>query len=359
MPRQSPLVVFIARNAAPAVLERREELARAGYDAHVVVDEVASLSAAPRDAPALRSCIARVHSIDEAEARRLHWTCMTGRFFHEGRRDVTGWEKATLWALAVLRADAASATGGGDSTCGVEARDAWFVEDDVWWPPGGDGLTSLLATRSCADLIASRLAPTVAHRPEWYNWGLNAGVIPPPFLSASFNPVSRVSLRVLEAAATLAATAGRLTFHEILFPSLVRMIAAGGGSATAAHAEWFAPQVERGIRWRPAWGDSELSAAMAVRGGARLFHPVKHTPGAPTPPPLTCDDAFKSAVREQLRAFAASGTAELAFSSTLGSEQRRSVHEVAEELGLTSQSSGEGAARVLIVALAAGPAGAP
>jgi hypothetical protein len=254
-PPISPLVVFIARRATPALISRTEALNAAGIDAHIIADEADSLPAMrPREIDssseewspyALRRCPARVHSVDASEARRLKWTNMTAKFLKSGR-DVTGWEKATLWAHGMLRADAAAdaialvSTGSGaaNSACdttnsgGASAsvrpqRVVWFVEDDVWWSENAleDMITAY--STSSSDLITQRLHPTFADGPSWPHWALGSGVVPNKFWAASFNVMCRVSLRVLDAAAALARARGRLTFHEQLFPSLVNMLSAG------------------------------------------------------------------------------------------------------------------------------------
>ena len=254
-PPVSPLVVFIARRATPALISRTEALHAAGVDAHIIADEADSLPAMrPREVDssseewspfALRRCPARVHSVDASEARRLKWTNMTAKFLKSGR-DVTGWEKATLWAHGMLRADAAadavaavstgSATNNSASdTTNSEGASAsiraqrvvWFVEDDVWWSENAlEDMISAYSTSS-SDLITQRLHPTFADGPSWPHWALGSGVIPNKFWAASFNVICRVSLRVLDAAAALARARGRLTFHEQLFPSLVNMLSAG------------------------------------------------------------------------------------------------------------------------------------
>ena len=315
---RGPLVVFIARSFSSALLVRVDALHAGGIDAHLLVDDASSLpdyaaasagraaaavapgaaassNAATPAAPsswspdALRGCSSRAHSVDEAEARRLNWTGMTAKFFNRGKA-VTGWEKATLWAHGVLRADAAACA---ESESGV--RPVWFVEDDVWWSESG--LTDLFSAyaESPADLIAQRLHPTFGDGPMWPHWSLANGVVPKNFWACSFNVVSRVSFRVLDAAAALARARGRLTFHELLFPSLVGMLKAGvfrpkraaavveaaaapvetvRAQVVDASLQWFEAPWSTGIRFRPEWSDAELLDAVETTP-ARVFHPVK------------------------------------------------------------------------------------
>jgi hypothetical protein len=302
-----PLVVFIARRAEESLISRVTALIAAGVDAHIIADEVESLPAVlPRNAgddgdewskSALRRCAARVHSVDATEVRRLKWTNMTAKFLKSGR-DVTGWEKATLWAHGMLRADAAAPeVGAGNETA---QRCVWLIEDDVWWAE--NGLVDMMSaySSSSAHLIAQKLHPTYESGPSWPHWALGSGVLPNKFFSSSFNVICRVSFRVLEAAAALARARGRLAFHEVLFASLVRMLAAGvfkpppparkpenspselssaaasdSASYADTHAEWFLPPWSSGIRYRPEWTDSELSASLDETD-VLVFHPVKH-----------------------------------------------------------------------------------
>ena len=355
-PPIGPLVVFIARRAVPALIARVTSLCAVGVDAHIIADESDSLPATrPRDTTksgdewsqyALRRCPARVHSVDPGEARRLKWTSMTAKFLKSGR-DVTGWEKATLWAHGALRADAAAdaaasvVTAAAADSCGNAAqvggasgavvratvapraqRVVWFVEDDVWWTESALEDIINAYSSSSSDLITQRLHPTFCDGPSWPHWSLASGVVPNKFWAASFNVMCRVSLRVLDAAAALARARGRLTFHELLFPSLVNMLAAGvfkplskptptpmpipaSGSVPEpvlpetvpspvplppvpapalippamrydnARAEWFTPPWSLGIRYRPEFTDAELSSALAETN-TRIFHPVKH-----------------------------------------------------------------------------------
>ena len=286
--RPLALIILLCRGGAPSKLKhlsaRAESLVRAGLDAHVIVDEDGPDASAPSTAPS--ECAARVHFPRAAEVARLGWANMSSS--DDGKR----WERATLWAHDVLRARDSVVTGGGGY--------AWFVEDGVFWEEGGDevvasagggssgrGLQGLVASFAgeTADLIACEPGPLAP------SWRAADGVLPPAFLAAcSAVPITRLSYRILAACAAIGRARGRLAPRDILFPSVVRMLAsgvfnvraqpaAGASSGTAAapllvpaRGLWLNAPWTAGFRDRSApWSTAALAAAAAA--GSTLFFP--------------------------------------------------------------------------------------
>lgn len=102
-----------------------------------------------------------------------------------------------------------------------------------------------------------------------------------PGLRSSFNPLLRVSARLLAAAAD-EARAGRFCFHEIMLPTLA--------ASRGWPIYWLSVDSDGySGRFRPVFPDSELTILLRPHwgpGDARIAHPVKHWPHAfyPRPP---------------------------------------------------------------------------
>lgn len=92
----------------------------------------------------------------------------------------------------------------------------WFVEDDVAGPPEAFRELVSRTLRRNPDL-ATRWVWSQQQAPDWHWWHLNPGFDP---AWKSFNPICRLSPRLLAEVQAWRASAQRFCFHEILFASL-------------------------------------------------------------------------------------------------------------------------------------------
>ncbi len=156
---------------------------------------------------------------------------------------ITAWSRAMVHLSKTLEPDEA----------------VWFVEDDV---AGNSAFFKTLVaktTATCANLAAIDIRSRVAD-PHWHCWNLAEPWFENPV--RAFEPLCRISARLIDSALEFRRVNGRFAFHEVLFASL----AANHGMKVV---DWF---VEPGFRrlfgtyrFRPAV-DSVVSG---------ISHPVK------------------------------------------------------------------------------------
>jgi len=201
-------------------------------------------------------------------------------------KNVSAWDRGLLWATEYAEKK------GGQKAASLlpqkndERAFVWFIELDVWL---ADGLALPDLIRhyesSPCDLIASGV---LSHGPgfgdDWYWWGdyrifgargasgdlllprNNSGRVAPLF--ATFNVLSRLSLRLLRDVAAMAEREKRLVLHEALLPSLVRARESEGWCLSWISVPWV------NIRWRPEFSLREAKTGKNERGW-RIIHPVK------------------------------------------------------------------------------------
>ena len=252
-------VVLIARSLESRIQASAALLRRHGFEVHVIIDS-------PLPPPAAGFAPSPwVHYLPDAELRAAGFLFLTGRF----ELAATAWDRALLWASRYGR-----------------SRLFWLVEEDVAWQPASalpDLMRRLDDEDPGADLISRSHQGGPSWSPRWVNWQRPRLSLPPQSLYSSFNPLCRLSRRMLDAVAALAAQHGRLAYNEFLFASLAR--------AQGMRLRFF--DLERDgvtIRYRPPFDDAGLRrlAAAAARGGAQggaIVHPVKHWPHAFQPRP--------------------------------------------------------------------------
>jgi hypothetical protein len=306
----------MTRKLTPYICRRAQGLVAVGLDAHVMVDaplpasagtvagsaagEAASASstggpaAVPTaaTAPAPAGGAAAAVPTPDADAALMAWAAARAHYIPDADLNATGfaglqdrtcgkrltaWERATLWAHRQ----------GWDFT--------WLVEDDVQWAHPRDVLR-LCETYvgDAADLVAHKIAATQAEHPRWPHWRSGYGLLPEAHWTASFNVISRMSKALLAAAAAFGAKRGMLAFHELFFPTLVRM--------HGLRATWY-DDAAQGLllRFRPPFEEAAV-AGMLAGGRHRIFHPVKHE----SPALLAADDT-KLAAADDIKAAAEAG----------------------------------------------------
>lgn len=116
---------------------------------------------------------------------------------------VTAWSRALCHLSRTLRDDEA----------------VWFVEDDV----AGDAASFCALVRETVALDADLVSVDVRVREEdahWPFWRYAEGLFSSP--ARSFQPLCRLSGRLLRAVLAFREKHGRCTFHEVMFPSVAR-----------------------------------------------------------------------------------------------------------------------------------------
>jgi predicted O-methyltransferase YrrM len=165
----------------------------------------------------------------------------------------------------------------------ADGETIWFVEDDV---AGGGAWFGALVRETAAtgaDLATLEIHPRTAGD-WWQHWRYADGFFENPW--RSFNPLCRVSARLVRRALELRERHGRFTFHEVLFASLAK-------ENGMACLDWNArPEFKRlfpAFRFRPPLDHS-------VPG---ISHPVKDAAvhaavcGLPEGPPERVPDAME------------------------------------------------------------------
>lgn len=259
-----PVVVLLCSEVNDEAVLQMNAFLRLGLDAHVIPDTVT------------------------AGSERVHWvpteTALAAGYSHLNPNmavNVSAWDRGLLWVTPY-----AARTG---------STHVWFIEMDVWLADGRALLDVINlfpeeGSPTHYDLIASSLlSPGPGLGDDWYWWqdhriswamgrtgslllpyNHSGGVPGPPLtpLMATFNVLCRLSTRLLNEVAAMAAREGRLVLHEALFPTLVRAKEREGWRLT-----WFAtPWIN--IRWRPEFSAEEAREGSA-RFGWRVIHPVK------------------------------------------------------------------------------------
>lgn len=115
----------------------------------------------------------------------------------------------TAWARAWMHLN---------RTMGGNPANVWFIEDDV---AGGREDFSKLADATVAidaDLSA-RAVKSLADDRDWPHWGHARGVFPQP--CRSFNPLCRLSARLVATVLEFRRCHGRFVFQEVLFATLM------------------------------------------------------------------------------------------------------------------------------------------
>lgn len=135
---------------------------------------------------------------------------------------------------------------------GIEPVDTWFVEDDVAGRREDFARLAELTAAVRADLVAHYVARP-ADEPAWPHWFRNPGFTQP---WKSFNPICRLSGRLIGRVQKFREERGAFAFHEILFASLAE---------DRFDLANLRPGVTGTFRWRP-----------PVSGDAPgIHHPVK------------------------------------------------------------------------------------
>ena len=142
---------------------------------------------------------------------------------------------------------------------------------------------------STADLVAKYLYGSKKDSPTWFNWRFPAKGLDPLNLFNSLNPLCRISRRIINDSAAIAAEHGRFPFLEVLFATLA--------NSPGRTIQYFSNKDDGHIviRYGPAFSDKGLNnlvllAKNKTRGLANsnqtptiIVHPVKHYPHAFTP----------------------------------------------------------------------------
>ena len=167
----------------------------------VIVDRESEEESGGRRPPARVMALSKRHSVwvpdDEAEG----FDGLMGRLDVLPR--ITAWSRAMVHLARTLEEDEA----------------VWFVEDDV----AGDAASFAELVRATCEVDADLAAwhvRTRAEDPGWYFWSRAEGFFQEP--CRAFQPLCRVSGRLLREVLDFRERHGRFIFHEVLFASLAR-----------------------------------------------------------------------------------------------------------------------------------------
>jgi hypothetical protein len=245
---ETTTVVFLSRQLTPELLHWARLLyLKHHIDAHVIVDTpFTRTSVLPSDC---------VHYPPTEEVTRAGFTFVTGRF----QIAVTAWDRALYWCYLYGKADF-----------------FWLIEDDVAWD-SSDTLSAFMKyydANSHSDLIARSHMGGPADSPQWKNWDRPTLSLPKTQLTSSFNPLCRLSRRMLNGVANMAEMHGRLAYNEFMFASLAK--------ANSWGVTLFSGKQNNGIyiRYRPVFRDVDLQQLPL---GPHIIHPVKHRPNFYSP----------------------------------------------------------------------------
>lgn len=200
--------------------------------------------------------------VPDQEIQDAGWTHLN--VYGKLTKPICAWERATYWAYK------------------HNYPFTWFAEDDVYWPRPMDIASIFFDHKNCtADLVATPIAMSRSQFPQWYHWKFNYGDDFFPNKeeqAATLNVLSRMSHKLLSAAAKIGEEHQRLTFHEVFWISLVKH---SNGALTFSP---FFESFRNMLRYRPTVSKEEIKLFKKqdipfVRDSSiviRVFHPVKY-----------------------------------------------------------------------------------
>ncbi len=143
----------------------------------------------------------------------------------------------------------------------------WFIEDDVW-TKSKENLNDLftLCKKHQQDLISNRIK-SKSESQDWFYWSDKMIMENSKFLNnhiKSFNPICRISKKLIIKILMWKAQHGKFMFHEILFASLCK----DHDLEMIDFSELEESYVFGEFRWRPVINKSSIV-------DNKIYHPVK------------------------------------------------------------------------------------
>jgi predicted O-methyltransferase YrrM len=189
------MILLLGSKLTPELL-RIHEAVRAFADVRIVVDSLSGVSDPGVDSAAVdESCIVHVPNAELTQ--------------HEGIMGriselpvISAWTRALAW-LERER---------------PEVEHVWFIEDDVAFSPDGFRQFLRVAEGMEADLLATDIFER-HEQPDWHFWWDVESWFEQP--RGAFQPLCRLSTRLLRKIFEFREKHGHYLFHELLFPSLV------------------------------------------------------------------------------------------------------------------------------------------